>query len=97
MCLISPNSVKYCLVRKYIKSTTWTYLILYFILSCHFSTLGDREWVPDSSLSAHADNAVALGVLQVAQNPPPNVKQQKKGKISYKIIVPHWWLTLLVS
>ncbi|XP_073929956.1 zinc finger B-box domain-containing protein 1 isoform X3 [Castor canadensis] len=53
--------------------------------SCTKITLtGDREWVPDSSLSAHADNAVALGVLQVAQNPPPNVKQQKKGQKSQR-------------
>ncbi|XP_007970382.3 zinc finger B-box domain-containing protein 1 isoform X1 [Chlorocebus sabaeus] len=37
----------------------------------------DREWIPDHSLSEHADNAIVLGVLQGAQSPSSSRKQQK--------------------
>uniref|UniRef100_A0A2K6EX33 Zinc finger B-box domain containing n=1 Tax=Propithecus coquereli TaxID=379532 RepID=A0A2K6EX33_PROCO len=37
----------------------------------------DREWIPDHSISALADNAVVWGILQSAQNPSSNGKQPK--------------------
>ncbi|XP_032117300.1 zinc finger B-box domain-containing protein 1 isoform X7 [Sapajus apella] len=54
-------------------------------LECDYSstriTLAeDREWIPDHSLSEHADNAIVLGVLQGAQNPSSSRKQPKTGK-----------------
>ncbi|XP_072608411.1 zinc finger B-box domain-containing protein 1 isoform X2 [Vulpes vulpes] len=42
---------------------------------------GDGEWMPDHSVSAFADNAVALGVLQSAQNPSMSRTEQKMGQI----------------
>ncbi|XP_072664067.1 zinc finger B-box domain-containing protein 1 isoform X5 [Canis lupus baileyi] len=42
---------------------------------------GDGEWMPDHSVSAFADNAVALGVLQSAQNPSVSRTEQKMGQI----------------
>ncbi|XP_069929300.1 zinc finger B-box domain-containing protein 1 isoform X2 [Oryctolagus cuniculus] len=51
-------------------------------LECSYSRpwntfAGDREWIPDHSLSTHADNAVALGVLKSVQNLSSIRKQQK--------------------
>ncbi|KAF3827279.1 hypothetical protein GH733_002765 [Mirounga leonina] len=58
-------------------------------LECSYSSTritiaGDREWIPDRSISAYADNAVALGVLQSAQNPSMSRTQQKMGQISQR-------------
>ncbi|XP_077925681.1 zinc finger B-box domain-containing protein 1 isoform X2 [Halichoerus grypus] len=58
-------------------------------LECSYSSTritiaGDREWIPDHSISAYADNAVALGVLQGAQNPSMSRTQQKMGQISQR-------------
>uniref|UniRef100_G3SUQ6 Zinc finger B-box domain containing n=1 Tax=Loxodonta africana TaxID=9785 RepID=G3SUQ6_LOXAF len=45
------------------------------------STLaGDREWIPDHSLSAYADNVAALDVLLSAQNPWPSRTEERTGK-----------------
>ncbi|KAI4548097.1 hypothetical protein MG293_000427 [Ovis ammon polii] len=44
---------------------------------------GDREWIPDHSVSAYADNTVALGVLKFAQKPSART-QQKTGQISQR-------------
>ncbi|XP_021109544.1 zinc finger B-box domain-containing protein 1 isoform X3 [Heterocephalus glaber] len=41
---------------------------------------GDQEWSPDSSLSTHADDTVALGVLQSVQHISPRIEQQKDQK-----------------
>ncbi|XP_073753889.1 zinc finger B-box domain-containing protein 1 isoform X6 [Callorhinus ursinus] len=58
-------------------------------LECSYSSTritiaGDREWIPDRSISAYPDNAVALGVLQSAQNPSTSRTQQKMGQISQR-------------
>ncbi|XP_045395543.1 zinc finger B-box domain-containing protein 1 isoform X2 [Lemur catta] len=57
-------------------------------LECSYSSTGitfaDTEWIPDHSVSAHADNAVVLGILQSAQNPPSNRKQPKTGQKSQR-------------
>ncbi|XP_040104196.1 zinc finger B-box domain-containing protein 1 isoform X4 [Oryx dammah] len=45
---------------------------------------GDREWIPDHSLSAYADNTIALGVLKFAQKPSARRTQQKTGQISQR-------------
>ncbi|XP_059744728.1 zinc finger B-box domain-containing protein 1 isoform X5 [Bos taurus] len=45
---------------------------------------GDREWIPDHSVSAYADNTVALGVLKFAQKPSARRTQQKTGQISQR-------------
>ncbi|XP_059956001.1 zinc finger B-box domain-containing protein 1 [Mesoplodon densirostris] len=50
-------------------------------LECSYSSTritiaGDREWIPDHSVSAYADNAVALGVLKRAQNPSRRTQQK---------------------
>ncbi|XP_008051477.1 zinc finger B-box domain-containing protein 1, partial [Carlito syrichta] len=37
----------------------------------------DREWIPDLSLSQHADDAAALGIVQSAQNPSSTTRRQK--------------------
>uniref|UniRef100_A0A8C0TKP4 Zinc finger B-box domain containing n=1 Tax=Canis lupus familiaris TaxID=9615 RepID=A0A8C0TKP4_CANLF len=55
-------------------------------LECSYSSTritiaGDGEWMPDHSVSAFADNAVALGVLQSAQNPSVSRTEQKMGQI----------------
>ncbi|XP_007946914.1 zinc finger B-box domain-containing protein 1, partial [Orycteropus afer afer] len=52
--------------------------------STKITLAGDREWIPDHSLSAHADNAVALDVLCGAQNLSPSRKQQTVGKTSQR-------------
>ncbi|XP_012495613.1 PREDICTED: zinc finger B-box domain-containing protein 1 [Propithecus coquereli] len=51
--------------------------VFIFIFSYHFSISKDREWIPDHSISALADNAVVWGILQSAQNPSSNGKQPK--------------------
>nr|XP_008981770.2 zinc finger B-box domain-containing protein 1 isoform X4 [Callithrix jacchus] len=56
-------------------------------LECDYSSTRiplaeDREWIPDHSLSEHADNSVVFGVLQGAQNPSSSRKQPKMGKKS---------------
>ncbi|XP_061049447.1 zinc finger B-box domain-containing protein 1 [Eubalaena glacialis] len=58
-------------------------------LECSYSSTritvaGDREWIPDHSVSAYADNAVALGVLKRAQNPSSRRTQQKTGWTSQR-------------
>lgn len=68
---------------------------LYMILLFFFSILGDREWIPDHSINAHVDNAVAVGVLKSTQHPSSSGAQQKTGKIGCK--VPYWWLTLFIT
>ncbi|XP_070098643.1 zinc finger B-box domain-containing protein 1 isoform X10 [Equus caballus] len=45
---------------------------------------GDREWVPECSISAYADDRVALGVLQRAQTPSSIGTQQKTGQTSQR-------------
>uniref|UniRef100_A0A4W2HTC5 Zinc finger B-box domain containing n=1 Tax=Bos indicus x Bos taurus TaxID=30522 RepID=A0A4W2HTC5_BOBOX len=45
---------------------------------------GDREWIPDHSVSAYADNTVALGVLKFAQKTSARRTQQKTGQISQR-------------
>ncbi|XP_053454833.1 zinc finger B-box domain-containing protein 1 [Nycticebus coucang] len=40
----------------------------------------DREWIPDDSLSANADNAIVLGVLQSTQNPTSDGEQLVLGQ-----------------
>ncbi|XP_078210019.1 zinc finger B-box domain-containing protein 1 isoform X10 [Callithrix jacchus] len=56
-------------------------------LECDYSSTRiplaeDREWIPDHSLSEHADNSVVFGVLQGARNPSSSRKQPKMGKKS---------------
>ncbi|XP_022428770.1 zinc finger B-box domain-containing protein 1 isoform X2 [Delphinapterus leucas] len=58
-------------------------------LECSYSSTritiaGDREWIPDHSVSAYADNAVALGVLKRAQNASSRRTQQKTGWTSQR-------------
>lgn len=60
-----------------------------FSTLCNFTILGDREWIPDHSVSAYADNTVALGVLKFAQKPSARRTQQKTGKIDCKAAVPY--------
>ncbi|XP_013203754.1 zinc finger B-box domain-containing protein 1 isoform X2 [Microtus ochrogaster] len=51
--------------------------------SCSTITLSeDKEWIPDSSLSEHAGVADALHDLPNAENPLPNLQQQKTGQKS---------------
>ncbi|XP_058151213.1 zinc finger B-box domain-containing protein 1 isoform X2 [Dasypus novemcinctus] len=47
--------------------------------STRITFAGDREWFPDHSLSAYADNELALGVLHSVQNSSQNRTQQKMG------------------
>ncbi|XP_047585625.1 zinc finger B-box domain-containing protein 1 isoform X5 [Lutra lutra] len=51
---------------------------------CKNNSKGDREWIPDRSISTYADNAVALGVLQSAQNPSTSRTQRKICQISQR-------------
>ncbi|KAL1777685.1 zinc finger protein B-box domain-containing protein 1 isoform X1 [Sigmodon hispidus] len=44
----------------------------------------DKVWIPDSSLSDHSDSTVALSDLQSAENPLPNMKQQKTEQKSQR-------------
>ncbi|XP_030720110.1 zinc finger B-box domain-containing protein 1 [Globicephala melas] len=58
-------------------------------LECSYSSTritiaGDREWIPDHSVSAYADNAVALGVLKRAQSASSRRTQQKTGWTSQR-------------
>ncbi|XP_050003523.1 zinc finger B-box domain-containing protein 1 [Alexandromys fortis] len=52
---------------------------------CSTITLSeDKVWIPDSSLSEHADGADALHDLPSAENPLPNLQQQKTGQKSQR-------------
>ncbi|XP_032197788.1 zinc finger B-box domain-containing protein 1 isoform X5 [Mustela erminea] len=51
---------------------------------CKNNSKGDREWIPDRSISTYADNAVTLGVQQSAQNPSTSRTQRKMGQISQR-------------
>ncbi|XP_004756560.1 zinc finger B-box domain-containing protein 1 isoform X4 [Mustela putorius furo] len=51
---------------------------------CKNNSKGDREWIPDRSISTYADNAVTLGVQQSAQNPSMSRTQRKMGQISQR-------------
>ncbi|XP_026968290.1 zinc finger B-box domain-containing protein 1 [Sagmatias obliquidens] len=58
-------------------------------LECSYSSTritiaGDREWIPDHSVSAYADNAVALGVLKRSQSASSRRTQQKTGWTSQR-------------
>ncbi|XP_037062561.1 zinc finger B-box domain-containing protein 1 isoform X4 [Peromyscus leucopus] len=44
----------------------------------------DKVWIPDSSLSGHAGSAVALCDQQSAENPLPNMQEQKTGQKSQR-------------
>ncbi|XP_052586989.1 zinc finger B-box domain-containing protein 1 isoform X3 [Peromyscus californicus insignis] len=44
----------------------------------------DKVWIPDSSLSGHAGSAVALYDQQSAENPLPNMQEQKTGQKSQR-------------
>lgn len=52
--------------------------------STRISIAGDREWIPDYSISAYADNEVALGVPRSAWNLAPSGAQQRMGQISQR-------------
>ncbi|XP_058411578.1 zinc finger B-box domain-containing protein 1 [Diceros bicornis minor] len=52
--------------------------------STRISIAGDREWIPDHSISTYAEDRVALGVLQKAQNPSSSRTQQKTGQTSQR-------------
>ncbi|XP_040125970.2 zinc finger B-box domain-containing protein 1 isoform X1 [Ictidomys tridecemlineatus] len=51
---------------------------------CEDNLKGDREWIPESSLSVHADNAVACGLVQSFQSHSSSVYKQKKGQKSQR-------------
>uniref|UniRef100_A0A8C9PB52 Zinc finger B-box domain containing n=1 Tax=Spermophilus dauricus TaxID=99837 RepID=A0A8C9PB52_SPEDA len=62
-------------------------LIPSYSLECNHSSTritlaGDREWIPESSLSVHADNAVACGLVQSFQSLSSSVYKQKMGQKS---------------
>ncbi|XP_045153603.1 zinc finger B-box domain-containing protein 1 [Echinops telfairi] len=48
------------------------------------SLAGDREWIPDHSLSEYANHAVVLNVLHSNQDPQISRTQQKMGKVDNK-------------
>ncbi|XP_041515275.1 zinc finger B-box domain-containing protein 1 [Microtus oregoni] len=53
--------------------------------SCSTISLSeDKVWIPDSSLSEHAGGADALQDLPSAENPLPNLQQQKTGQKSQR-------------
>ncbi|XP_073659971.1 zinc finger B-box domain-containing protein 1 isoform X3 [Tursiops truncatus] len=52
--------------------------------STRITIAGDREWIPDHSVSAYADNAVALGVLKRSQSASSRRTQQKTGWTSQR-------------
>ncbi|XP_057613103.1 zinc finger B-box domain-containing protein 1 [Chionomys nivalis] len=53
--------------------------------SCSTITVSeDKVWIPDSSLSEHAGGADALHDLPSAENPLPNLQQQKTGQKSQR-------------
>ncbi|KAM5275836.1 zinc finger B-box domain-containing protein 1 isoform 2-T3 [Hipposideros larvatus] len=63
-------------------------------LECSYSSTrititGGREWIPDNSISAPADSAVALCVPQSAQNPSSSRTQQKMGQTSQRPSTAH--------
>ncbi|XP_020925416.1 zinc finger B-box domain-containing protein 1 isoform X5 [Sus scrofa] len=51
---------------------------------CKDNSKGDREWIPDHSINAHVDNAVAVGVLKSTQHPSSSGAQQKTGQTSQR-------------
>ncbi|XP_048670323.1 zinc finger B-box domain-containing protein 1 isoform X1 [Marmota marmota marmota] len=51
---------------------------------CEDNLKGDREWIPESSLSVHANNAVACGLVQSFQSLSSSVYKQKKGQKSQR-------------
>ncbi|KFO22530.1 Zinc finger B-box domain-containing protein 1 [Fukomys damarensis] len=53
----------------------------YSYSSTRIALSGDREWIPDSSLSAHAADTAALQPLQRAQHTSPRAEQQKGQKL----------------
>ncbi|MBZ3878581.1 Zinc finger B-box domain-containing protein 1 [Sciurus carolinensis] len=64
-------------------------LIPSYSLECNHSSTrstlaGDREWIPESSLNVHADNAVAFGLLQSFQTLSSSVNKQKMGQKSQR-------------
>uniref|UniRef100_A0A8C5Z4M0 Zinc finger B-box domain containing n=1 Tax=Marmota marmota marmota TaxID=9994 RepID=A0A8C5Z4M0_MARMA len=76
-------------------------LIPSYSLECNHSSTritlavsGDREWIPESSLSVHANNAVACGLVQSFQSLSSSVYKQKKGKAGYKVAMPSLWVIL---
>ncbi|XP_047641806.1 zinc finger B-box domain-containing protein 1 [Phacochoerus africanus] len=52
--------------------------------STRITSAGDREWIPDHSINAHVDNAVAVGVLKSTQHPSSSGAQQKTGQTSQR-------------
>lgn len=60
-----------------------------FSALCNFTILGDREWIPGHSVSACADNTVALGVLKFSQERSARRTQLKTGKIDCKAADPY--------
>ncbi|XP_017512633.3 zinc finger B-box domain-containing protein 1 isoform X1 [Manis javanica] len=52
--------------------------------STRITTAGNREWIPDHSVSTSADNAVAMGAVQSAPTPPSSRTQQKIGQTSQR-------------
>uniref|UniRef100_A0A673TXP3 Zinc finger B-box domain containing n=1 Tax=Suricata suricatta TaxID=37032 RepID=A0A673TXP3_SURSU len=58
-------------------------------LECNYSSTritiaGDREWMPGHSVSASADHAVVLDVVQRARSPSTSRTQQMRGHISQR-------------
>ncbi|XP_060027883.1 zinc finger B-box domain-containing protein 1 isoform X2 [Erinaceus europaeus] len=52
--------------------------------STWISITGDRDWIPDHSVSAYASAAVDAGMQQNTQNSPPERTQKKRGKTSQR-------------
>ncbi|XP_032989850.1 zinc finger B-box domain-containing protein 1 [Rhinolophus ferrumequinum] len=52
--------------------------------STRITTAGNREWIPDDSISASADSAVASYVLRNVQNPSSSRTQQNIGQTSQR-------------
>nr|KAF6476931.1 zinc finger B-box domain containing [Rousettus aegyptiacus] len=65
--------------------------------STKITAAGDRDWIPDHSISTYADNAVASGVLQNAQNLPSSRTQQKNGQASQRHSTPNLPLSIAVK
>ncbi|XP_019296045.2 zinc finger B-box domain-containing protein 1 [Panthera pardus] len=57
--------------------------------STRITTAGDREWMPGHSISASADHAVVLGVVQTALNLSTSRTQRKRGEISQRPSTAH--------
>lgn len=62
-------------------------LTLFYTLYYRFSVSEDKVWIPDSSLSGHAGSAVALYDQQSAENPLPNMQEQKTGTVSSIVLL----------